>query len=63
MTEDIKIQNDDTVRDSFGKIYQFAYGEDNLDPCQTIKVGNDQEICDISRLADKLNLEYSLGML
>jgi hypothetical protein len=28
-----------------GSIYQFAYGEDFIDPKATVKVGKNQEIC------------------
>jgi DNA-directed RNA polymerase beta' subunit len=58
LTEDIKTQYDGTVRDATGKIYQMAYGEDNLDPCQTVKVNSNQELCDIGRLIAKLNLKH-----
>ena len=61
LTEDIKVQYDGTVRDAFGKIYQFAYGEDNLDPVHTVKVKDNQEVCDISIIVDRLNMEFSVG--
>lgn len=56
LTEDIKIQNDGTVRDATGHIYQLIYGENGFDPTCTVKVGGNQEICDISRLVSKLNM-------
>ena len=59
LTEDIKIQNDGSVRDENGKIFQFAYGENGYDPSQTVKVKGKQVICDISRLVDKLNNKIS----
>ena len=58
LTEDIKIQNDGTVRDITGHIYQMAYGDDGLDPTNTVKVNGNQEACDIGRLINKLNMEY-----
>jgi DNA-directed RNA polymerase beta' subunit len=58
LTEDIKIQNDGTVRDVVGNLYQPAYGETGFDPCQTVKIKGNQEACDISRLVDKLNTQY-----
>lgn len=61
LCEDIQIQYDGTVRDKTGKIYQLAYGENNWDPCQTVKVNGKQEVCDVSRLIDRLNLEYENG--
>jgi DNA-directed RNA polymerase subunit A' len=57
LTEDIKIQNDGTVRDATGHIYQIVYGENGSDPSCTVKVNGEQEICDISRMVAKLNLQ------
>ena len=56
--EDIQIQYDGTVRDTGGKIYQMAYGNNYMSPNHTIKVGDKQEICDVSRLVNKLNLQH-----
>ena len=58
LTEDIKINYDNTVRDAIGSIYQVAYGEDGINPTTTIKVGKDQEICDVSSIVNKLNMSY-----
>ena len=58
--EDISIKYDGSVRDTTGKIYQLAYGDTGLDPCSTVKVGNKQQACDISRLVDQLNLQYEI---
>jgi len=60
LTEDIKVQYDGTVRDTTGRIYQFAYGENMLDPVKTVKVGGKQQICDISRIVNKLNMKYEV---
>jgi hypothetical protein len=60
--EDIQVQYDQTVRDATGKIYQFAYGEDNYDPVKTIRVGGTPAPCDISRIADRLNISFELGI-
>jgi hypothetical protein len=60
--EDIQIQYDQTVRDATGKIYQFAYGEDNFDPTKTIRVGGNPESCDILRMAERLNTSFELGI-
>ena len=58
LTEDIKVQYDGTVRDTIGSIYQTAYGENGINPKETIKVNGDQEICDISSIVNKLNNSY-----
>lgn len=60
LTEDMKIQNDGTVRDIPGKIYQLAYGQNNIDPSCTVKVKGKQEICDVSRLIAKLNMKHEI---
>ncbi len=36
------------------------YGDDGLDPCTTVKVDGEQEICDISRIIAKLNMEHEV---
>ena len=58
LMEDIKIQYDGTVRDSFGKIYQLAYGEDMIDPKKTVRVKGQQEVCDITRIVENLNMKF-----
>lgn len=62
LTEDMKVQNDGTVRDIPGKIYQLTYGQNGIDPTCTVKVKGEQEICDISRLVTKLNMKYELKL-
>ena len=56
--EDIQVQYDQTVRDATGKIYQFAYGDDNYDPIKTVRVNGEVSPCDISRLAERLNTSF-----
>ena len=58
LTEDIKIQYDSTCRDTIGSIYQSSYGEDGINPTTTVKVGDNQEICDISSMIRKLNIKH-----
>ena len=58
LSEDLKIQYDGTVRDTLGSIYQVAYGEDGINPTTTVKVGKDQEVCDISSIVNKLNIKH-----
>jgi len=61
LTEDIKVNYDNTTRDSIGSIYQVAYGEDGINPTTTVKVGKGQEICDISSIVNKLNIKHEDG--
>nr|QBK93999.1 MAG: DNA-directed RNA polymerase subunit alpha [Pithovirus LCPAC406] len=57
--QDIKVYIDGTIRDSSGKIYQFVYGDDGLNPKELIK----NSFCqgpiplplNIKRFIDKLN--------
>lgn len=58
--EDIQVQYDGTVRDATKKIYQFSYDGTNLDPTKTVKVRGKQQVCDIGRLADRLNKTYEV---
>lgn len=60
ITEDVQIKYDQTVRNSVGSIIQFAYGEDNLDGSKTILDQNEPFICNINRLAERLNAQYEL---
>lgn len=60
LTEDIKVQYDGTVRDVPGNIYQVAYGDTGVDPSRTVKVGKTQEVCDISRMVAKLNMQHEV---
>lgn len=62
LTEDMKIQYDGTVRDIPGKIYQLSYGENSIDPTCTVKVKNSQELCDVSRIVQKMNMECEIKL-
>ena len=61
LTEDMKIQEDGSVRDVTGKLYQMSYGHNGVDPTCTVKVGGNQEVCDISRIVQRLNMKHELG--
>ena len=58
--EDMQIQYDGSVRNASGFIYQCSYGYDGMDTKHTVKVKDDIEICDISRIVDKLNMEVEI---
>jgi DNA-directed RNA polymerase beta' subunit len=60
--EDIQIQYDGTVRDNTGRMYQLAYGDTGLDACETVKVKGKQQMCDISRMTERLNLNHELKL-
>ena len=60
--EDIQVQYDQTVRDATGKIYQFAYGDDNYDPIKTVRVNGQVSPCDIARLVERLNTSFECGI-
>lgn len=61
LTEDLKVCYDGTVRDSTGKIIQSAYDESGIDPKTTVKVKSNQEMCDVSRIAAKLNMKHEIA--
>jgi hypothetical protein len=44
------------IFDIKGKLTILKYGEDDVDPSHTVKVGSEQEICDVSRIVEKLNI-------
>lgn len=58
--EDIKIYHDGTVRDANGRIIQFAYGENCLDPTKILKVDGQPLICDVARIVERLNTSFEL---
>jgi DNA-directed RNA polymerase II subunit RPB1 len=58
LLEDLKVQYDGTVRDAQNNIYQFLYGNDGFDCKKTVRVGESQEFCNISRIVDRLNDRY-----
>ena len=55
--EDIMVKYDNTVRNSEGNIIQFSYGDDGLDPSEVIFKKGEAQICDVSKLIEKLNAE------
>ena len=57
VSEDIQVQYDGTVRDHTGKIYQFCSGENAYDPSRTVKVNGKDQVCDVGRLVNMLNME------
>ena len=50
------------MRDVSGNIYQLAYGEDGINPMSTLKVGKEQEICDITSIVNKLNMKHEIKL-
>jgi DNA-directed RNA polymerase beta' subunit len=62
VNEDIQVKYDGSVRDTTGKIYQMSYGDNGFDPCETVKVGNRQQACDIGRMAARLNLQFEMKL-
>jgi|TARA_B110000259_G_C14029167_1_gene405997 DNA-directed RNA polymerase beta' subunit len=62
LTEDMRIQQDQSVRDVSGKIYQIAYGDNGFDPTCTVKVDGKQQMCDVSRICNKLNMNHELDL-
>lgn len=59
--EDVQIKYDQSVRNSVNSVIQFVYGNDNLNPKDTILVESTPSFCDIQRLSDKLNAQHELS--
>ena len=55
--EDMSVKYDGSVRDCCNSVYQWAYGEDGLDPKKLVKVGKDLDICNITNIVNKLNMK------
>ena len=54
--EDLQIQHDGTIRNHNKTIYQLSYGDDSMNATETIKVNGENQICNVTRLVDKLNM-------
>jgi DNA-directed RNA polymerase beta' subunit len=59
--EDVQVKYDQTVRNSVKSIIQFAYGDNNMSGCKSVVLDGEEHICDIGRLAAKLNLQHELS--
>lgn len=59
--EDIQVQHDGTVRDATGKIYQYTYGGNGYNPSKCVRIGNENQPCDVKRIAERLNQAYMNG--
>jgi DNA-directed RNA polymerase beta' subunit/intein/homing endonuclease len=59
--EDCKIQYDGTVRNAQGRIIQFSYGSDGLNPSATTKIGDykNPQICNVARIVKRLETSYN----
>jgi DNA-directed RNA polymerase beta' subunit len=62
LMEDLQVKYDGTVRNSNGAIIQWSYGTDGFDRSNTIIKNDMVEVCDISRMVDKLNTEHEMGL-
>jgi len=60
IAEDVQVRYDNTVRNSTNSILQFVYGDNGLDPTKSLVIDNKIEVCNIQRLADRLNYNYEL---
>jgi len=58
IAEDVQVKYDGTVRNSASSIIQFAYGENFLDPTQTLFNKDQASPCDISRIIQKINYHH-----
>lgn len=58
LTEDIQVKYDGTVQDTHGRRFQMAYGGLGYDPAKMVKVNGESEICNVERLAFRLNSNF-----
>lgn len=58
--EDVQIKYDQSVRNSVNSVIQFAYGNDNMNPKDTVLVNSTPSFCDLNRLAERLNAQHEL---
>jgi len=56
--EDVAVKYDGTVRNNTESIIQFNYGGNGLDPAKTVIVHGKPQVCDVNRLADRINLDF-----
>ena len=56
IAEDISVKYDGTVRNLENTIYEFAYADCGLDPTELIVKGGKSMVCNLSRMADRLNM-------
>jgi len=59
IAEDIQVRYDNTVRNSTNSIIQFVYGENGMDPIQSVVLQDKPNICNISRIATRLNYNHA----
>ena len=60
--EDIVISHEQMVSDTNGRIFQFTYGENQLDSTKTIPVDGVSQVCNIAHIVDRLNTRVELGL-
>jgi DNA-directed RNA polymerase beta' subunit len=62
IAEDLQVKYDNTVRGVNESIIQFSYGDIGLDPKTSVIMKEDVHVCDVGRLATKLNYQYELSV-
>jgi DNA-directed RNA polymerase II subunit RPB1 len=60
IAEDIQIHYDNTVRNSTNSIIQFAYGDNAMDPTQTVVMKDQLHICNVQRIAERLKYNFEM---
>lgn len=58
IAEDLQIKYDNTVRGVNGTIIQFAYGDISMDPKNCVILKEEVHVCNVARLAKRLNYQY-----
>jgi len=58
IAEDLQVKYDNTIRGVNEAIIQFSYGDNGLDPTSTVVMKDEVQVCNVGRLAQRLNHNY-----
>jgi len=58
IAEDVQIRYDNTVRNGTNSILQFMYGENGMDPVQSVILDEKPHVCNVNRLVHRLNAHH-----
>jgi len=58
IAEDIQVKYDGTVRNSANNIIQMSFGDNFLDPTQTVFIKNKPLPCNVGRIIQKINFKH-----
>lgn len=62
IAEDIQVRYDNTVRNASNAIIQFVYGDNGIDPTQSVILGEQPNVCNVERIAARLDHHHQEGL-